>query len=155
MCKISSKHSIRLSLVICVLFFFVCLGTGVLLPRLLPLGLAQAVPAWLSAWQWWGLALFVLLYLALGIMTGADILMFLLLKRVQGGQVFTDRSVALIRAVSWCCFFLSGVLCVLGLWFRLGFFAAFAAVFLGTCLRVVKNVIEEATRIKLEHDLTV
>ena len=32
---------------------------------------------------------------------------------------------------------------------------AFAAVFLGICLRVVKNVLEEGAEIKSENDLTV
>jgi hypothetical protein len=32
---------------------------------------------------------------------------------------------------------------------------AFAALLLGLCLRVVKNVIEEATEIKRENDFTV
>jgi hypothetical protein len=35
------------------------------------------------------------------------------------------------------------------------FFVAFAGIFLGLCVRVVKNVIEEATEIKAENDLTV
>ena len=37
----------------------------------------------------------------------------------------------------------------------IGFVLAFVAILLGLCLRVVKNVIEEATEIKAENDLTV
>ena len=94
-------------------------------------------------------------YLVLGSVLLADGLMFALLLRVRRGKVFTAASVALIRGVSWCCFLLCAAFCGLGIYFLLSFVVAFAAVFLGTCLRVVKNVIEEATEIKSEHDLTV
>lgn len=69
--------------------------------------------------------------------------------------MFTPASVALIRGVSWCCFLLCLVFGVLGKYFLLAYVVALAAVFLGLCLRVVKNVIEEATEIKMENDLTV
>ena len=44
---------------------------------------------------------------------------------------------------------------VLGYYFKLAVVVAVAAIFLGLCLRVVKNVIEKATEIKAENDLTV
>jgi hypothetical protein len=44
---------------------------------------------------------------------------------------------------------------LLGWYFRLALAVGFVAVFVGLCLRVVKNVIEEATLIKSENDLTV
>ena len=43
----------------------------------------------------------------------------------------------------------------IGLYFFIGFVVSGLAFFLGLCLRVVKNVIEEATDIKSENDLTV
>ena len=57
--------------------------------------------------------------------------------------------------MSWCCFLLCLLFGILGIFFLLSFAVAFIAVFLGLCLRVVKNVIEEATQIKDENDLTV
>ena len=36
-----------------------------------------------------------------------------------------------------------------------GLMLAFVSAFLGLCLRVVKNVIEEGTEIKAENDMTV
>ena len=97
----------------------------------------------------------VLAYMALAAMMLADALLFWLLQRVRRGEVFTATSVSLIRGVSWCCFLLSAVFCGLGIYFQLAFIVAIMAVFLGLCLRVVKNVIEEATLIKSENDLTV
>ena len=44
---------------------------------------------------------------------------------------------------------------LLGLYFPLSFAVAFVAVFVGLCLRVVKNVLEEAVVLKSENDLTV
>ena len=81
--------------------------------------------------------------------------MFLLLLRVRAGNVFTMKSVALIRGVSWCCMLLGLIFGLLGIYFQLAFIVAFAGIFLGICLRVTKNVIEQATIIKSENDLTV
>ena len=82
-------------------------------------------------------------------------MLFALLIRVKGGKVFTDKSVALIRGVSWACYLLALSFIGIGFTYNVSFVAAFLAVFLGLCLRVVKNVLEEACRIKNENDLTV
>ena len=82
-------------------------------------------------------------------------MLFVLLLRVKVGKVFTDKSVALIRGVSWACYLLALSYIGIGFTYNLSFAAAFLAVFLGLCLRVVKNVLEEACRIKDENDLTV
>ncbi len=94
-------------------------------------------------------------YLALAASAVADGLLFMLLLRVKKSLVFTPESVALIRRVSWCSFFVGILLCVLGFYYVLCWVLCFAAVLLGLCLRVVKNVIEEAIDIKAENDLTV
>lgn len=96
-----------------------------------------------------------LAYGILAILILANSLLFSLLLRVRAGLVFTEKSVALIRGVAWCCLLLGIVFGLLGIYFQLSFIVAFAAIFLGICLRVVKNVIEEATEIKSENDLTV
>ena len=85
----------------------------------------------------------------------ADALLFMILKRVKGGKVFTAETVSLIRGVSYCCFLVGLLFALLGIYFQLAFIVAFMAAFLGICLRVVKNVIEEATEIKAENELTV
>lgn len=97
----------------------------------------------------------VWVYAVLAIAEVCAVTILLLLLRVRRGLVFTARSVAYIRCVSWGCF-LIGLLSVGATFFvSLAAVVAMAAVFLGLCLRVVKNVIEEATAIKNENDYTI
>ena len=78
-----------------------------------------------------------------------------LLFRVRKRSVFSETSVAMIRLSSWSCLLIA-LLCILVIgYFHMAAVLALAAGFLGLCLRVVKNVIEEATLIKSENDLTV
>lgn len=94
-------------------------------------------------------------YACSAIMATAGISCLMLLLRVRSGNVFTDKTVALIRLISWCCFPAALIFGVLGIWFTVSIGVAFMAFFAGVCLRVVKNVMEEATEIKNENDLTV
>lgn len=100
-------------------------------------------------------ALTVFFYSCLAIVMVADVFIFALILRVRAGGVFTDKTVALIRGIAWCCFLLSAALFGIGLYLKSAFVGAFAAAFLGLCIRVVKNVIEQANIIKSENDLTV
>lgn len=97
----------------------------------------------------------VLAYALLLLIMTADVFLFLLLRRVRSGLVFTAKSVVCIRGVSWCCILMCLVTALLGIYFQLSFFIAFGLLFLGVCLRIVKSTIEEATEIKSENDLTV
>lgn len=98
-------------------------------------------------WAW--------MYLNMSIVEACCISLLMLLLRVRKGLVFTDRSVSCIRFVSWGCILLS-VSCIAVQYFlHMSYAIAFAALLLGLCLRVVKNVIEEATEIKRENDFTV
>jgi hypothetical protein len=97
----------------------------------------------------------IIAYLIILFAAIADIFLFFLLLGVRSGLVFTERSVKLIRGVSWCAICIGVLFSVLGIWFAVSFGVGFAAVFVGICLRVVKNVIEEATQIKAENDLMV
>ncbi|MBQ3481684.1 MAG: DUF2975 domain-containing protein [Oscillospiraceae bacterium] len=94
-------------------------------------------------------------YCVLALAMLADVLLFRLLLVVRAGEVFTSRSVALIRGVSWCAIVISLLFLIAARYFLIALAIAFTAVLLGLCLRVVKNVIEEATAIKAENDLTV
>lgn len=102
----------------------------------------------------------IVIYSALIPVGVADVLLILLLKKVKRAQVFTPVAVALLRGISWCCFAECLILATVGNLL----FAPFApiitsvaavAAFLGIVLRVVKNVIEEATAIKAENDFTI
>lgn len=157
MLKIPSRLSIILSLTLSIIFFIICIVGAVFLPSITDILISvrdsMGIRENMSAEN--RLVVHILAYAVLAVIALADILLFSLLLRVRSGKVFTSASVGLIRGVSWCCCGISAVFAVLGIYFHLAFIVAFAAIFLGLCLRVVKNVIEEATEIKSENDLTV
>ena len=101
------------------------------------------------------IAVTIMLYLILIPAFGADISLISLLRIVNKGNVFTLPSVKLLRFISYCCFAEVLLFCAISKYFILGLVIAFAALFLGIVLRVVKNVIEEAVTIKEENDFTV
>ena len=82
-------------------------------------------------------------------------LLFFLLCVVQRGQVFGSATIRLLSAISWCCFGEGILSLALVMYFQLAFGLAVAACFLGLCLRIVRHVIEEATRLKNENDYTI
>ncbi len=157
MLKIKSNHSITLSIVLSVLFFIGCVVGAFIMPSLteMLIDVTDNIGNRADITNGGRTRVLCLAYAVLAVLVLADALLFSLLLRVRSGLVFTEKSVALIRGVSWCCFLLGAVFCGLGIYFQLAFIVAFAAIFLGLCLRVVKNVIEEATEIKSENDLTV
>ncbi len=157
MLKIPTKASITLSIVFTVAFIFILIGGAFIMPWLVRVlidlpdnmgGRNNILP--LER----GLIL-TLAYTMLGIMGAAGGMLLSLLFRVRSGLVFTAKSVGLIRGVSWCAILLGLTFAALGWYFQLAYFAAFACVFLGICIRVVKNVIEQATEIKAENDFTI
>ena len=157
MLKIPSKVSVTLSLVLAFAVGLVGIVWATVLPKTVRILLEarESVETLVPDICKSELLLTVLAYLALSAVLFADGLMIPLLFRVRDGRVFTSETVALIRGISWCCILLGAVLCLIGLYFTLAFLIAGLAIFLGLCLRVVKNVIEEAVEIKSENDLTV
>lgn len=158
MFKISKKVSLRLSIALSVLLFALCIAGTVVMPTLthLLINARKSIETIFSdSVVFSDTMILILAYMILFVVMLADVLLFLLLLRCNKGLVFTSKSVALIRGVSWCCLLLALVFCVLGIHFHLLFVIAFLAIFLGLCVRVVKNVIQEATVIKNENDLTV
>lgn len=95
------------------------------------------------------------IYLMIAVGVLATIILFLLLKVVSEGEVFSKKATKLLSSVSFCCFFEGLLSLLLVFYFQLVFCVTLAACFLGFCLLIVKNVIEEATRIKEENDFTV
>ena len=157
MLKISQKLSTSLSLVMAVFFFACCVAGLFVLPTLtrLLLNLPDNIGHRGDISQ---LGRTLCLVSAYGIvldMMLADVLAFLLVLRVRRGLVFTDRAVAYIRGISWCCVVLCIPFAFLGYYFLLSWMVCLMALFLGLCLRVCKNAFEEATTIKQENDLTV
>lgn len=81
--------------------------------------------------------------------------MHVLLKRLQQGSVFTGENVKLLRIVSWCCFFAAFLCLGFGFRFPILLVITAAASFVGLIVLVVKNVFQQAIRMKDELDLTV
>ena len=157
MLKINKTRSLYLSIVTSVLLFAVCGLGAALMPRIMETlvrihdtmhGHSTLVPADL-------ILLYLLAYSTLALVVLADGFLLRLLLRVRREQVFTAQSIRLIRSISWCCFFIGILFVAVGVYFRVALCVTLLAAFLGLCVRVVKNVIEEATAIKSENDLTV
>lgn len=157
MLKTSSKVSLIISVSFAVLFFFVCIAGVIFAPTLVDMlikipgdiGIRNEITSQGHMF------VLVMAYFVIAVCLIADILLFDLLMRVRKGKVFTEKSVALIRLIAWCCIALAFIFGALGIYFSLSFIVAFLGLFLGLCLRVTKNVIEEATNIKNENDLTI
>ena len=155
--KISAKSSVILSIVFSVLLFAISAAGAFFIPSLADLAILtrKAVYPDLESGMFDKVFIIILLYLALAVIVTVNIMLIRLLVRVRKGLVFTDISVSLLRYVAWGCFALSAVLCAMTYFFRLSIVVAFLAAFLGSCLRVFKNALEEAMEIKSENDLTV
>ena len=152
MLRISKSLSLTISIVLTALFFVVLMIAAFVLPRFVQLiAPAAARPLGLRD----GVLILIAGYLILALALLADVLLARLLLRVRAGEVFTAKSVALIRGVSWCAIGVSLLFLLTARYFLIALALAFTAMLLGLCLRVVKNVIEEATAIKAENDLTV
>lgn len=157
--KISRSASTTLSYALSILVIPMLVALTVLMPRILhlyvqmvhmpqaasPSSLPDQIP----------LFLWIAVYLGIAIAYAADGAMLMLLHRIRHDQVFTAPNVACLRLLSWCCFGEAGCFFCLGVYFRFSFAVAFAAFFIGVALRVVKNVMEEATALKTENDFTI
>ena len=157
MFKISSKASVNLSLIISGVFFAVLAVVGVFLPSVVKalLRFSGEITARVQVTSTDNAIVLVAAYILLALALLANILLFTLLLQVKGENVFSAKSVSLIRGISWCSIGVGLIFALLTYYFTLSSVIAFAALFLGLCVRVVKNVIERATEIKDENDLTV
>lgn len=81
--------------------------------------------------------------------------LYRLLANLERGQVFVPANVALLRRVSWCC--AGAALLALGgalVWPTM-LLLTVAAGFMALIVRVIKNIFEQAIRMKDELDYTV
>ena len=150
MLKIPSKVSASISLVFAVLIFAALVLLAVFLAPLLSFFMEV-----FSKPEGYFIPTLVLLYTALLPAFAADACLWRLLRNIAGGQIFTDSSVACLRGLSWLCMAETVIFFILGFYYVLMFCLAFAAVFMGIILRVVKNVMEEAAAMKAENDYTI
>lgn len=157
MLKISGKASVNLSLAISGGFFAVLAVVGVFIPSVAKalLKFPGEITSRVETTATDNILVLIAAYLILLLALLANTLLFTLLLQVKGENVFSEKSIGLIRGVSWCSIGVGVVFALLTYYFTLSSVIAFAALFLGLCVRVVKNVIEKATEIKNENDLTV
>jgi len=94
-------------------------------------------------------------YVILAVAVVAVLWILFLLRTVSRGLVFSKRAVGQLNVLMICCFAEGILFGILTPWFQLALCVAIAACLIGLLLRVVTQVIEEATRIKSENDLTV
>ena len=152
MLKISKNLSVTISLVLTVLFFVVLMAAAVILPSFVQL-ISPAAGREIGPNG--RILICAAGYVILALAALADVLLFRLLGLIKRGQVFSAPAVSLIRGVSWCAFGIGVFFMALTFYYLIAIVLSFTAVLLGLCLRVVKNVIEQATEIKSENDLTV
>ena len=150
MLKIDRRTSALISQILCIAAFCVLCTAAVFLPMLL-----KTMMRLFGKPDFLYMPTLIICYVSAVPAFAADIALFLLLRCVKLGQVFTSRSVAFIRLISWCCFAEAVIFFTLGFYYIIGFFAAFVFVFMGLIVRVVKNVIEEAVFLKEENDFTI
>ena len=78
-----------------------------------------------------------------------------LLKNVMADEIFSNRSVALLHQLSLCCLFVA-VICFITIYFCHIFFTfTLGAAFMSLILRVLRNVMGKAVKIKEENELTI
>lgn len=145
------RFSLFLSYAFCVVGFLMTLGMCVALPIL---GIEQiaTVP---NAARFSGVS-YSFSYLILILVLGSDICLFMLLNSISKDRFFTERSVKLLSAISWASIAAGALALPLFLLFiREALFISFIALFLGSVLRVVAEVIRKANAIKEENDATI
>lgn len=148
--KISKKVSNTISRIFTVLIFVLLIAAVFLLPHML----GFLIKAFDKPAEYFTPTV-IILYAVLLPAFAADISLFALLSNIKNNRIFTLSSVSYLRIISWCCMIVGVIFFVLGFYYYMVFLISFASVFMGVILRVVKNVIEEATAIKSENDFTI
>lgn len=158
MLKISTKSSVTLSICISALLFILIIAGAFILPPFVDKAfdikggdLSSSMLVAKSDY----IFILSLGYAVLAVISVINAFLLALLLRVRVGLIFTDKSISLIRMISWCALLLGVIFLVLGIYFLVSYFVGFMCIFIGICIRVVKNVIEEATEIKNENDYTI
>ena len=101
------------------------------------------------------LPLLITLYCAVPFAVVALVCLDMLLRNIRKEQPFITQNVTLLRIISYCCF---GEILIFAYFAVLKPFAAVVMIacgFMGLILRVVKNVFEQAIKIREENDYTI
>ena len=78
-----------------------------------------------------------------------------LLSNIKKDEIFVRMNVTLLRILSYCCMFVGIEYIVVANKYISMLFFAFAALFIGLILRVIKNVFDKAIELREENDYTI
>ena len=81
--------------------------------------------------------------------------LLMLLFNIKKDEIFVQKNVTLLRILPYCCIFVGIEYIILGNKYISMLFFAFAALFIGLILRVIKNVFDKAIEIREENDYTI
>ena len=101
------------------------------------------------------IAIYVVGYLLLLSAAATDVLLIRLLFLVKKGFVFTEKTVSLLKHISFLIMAVGLFFALLTPYFRMACAVGFVIVFVGVVVLVVRTVIDEAVRIKNENDFTI
>ena len=146
----NSMKSVQLSLICTKVVIFLVIVCAIIMPTriaryidLLPIEMSVLYP------------FMAILYLCCIPAMIALICLHMLLVNIKREEVFIRKNVKLLRIISWCCFLVAFIMAFAIYYYLLFGLMAVAVAFIGLILRVVKNVIEEAVRLKDENDFTI
>lgn len=154
---LNRKHSITLSLAVCILF-------AVILTAGLFVG-PWFVRIWFCAYRGWTedssafrdmVELFSACFYPCAVFAYITLYSLIrLLLNIGAEAIFINQNVKYLRRISWCCFAVAGITLVAGFFYVPFFFVMVPAAFVGLMLRVVKNVMQNAVELKTENELTI
>ncbi len=78
-----------------------------------------------------------------------------LLFNIKKEEIFVLKNVKILQLLSYCCIFVGIEYIVFGRKYISMLFFAFAALFIGLILRVIKNVFDKAIELREENDYTI
>lgn len=148
--KSNESFAINVSAVLTVIIFLALTMIAIVIPRA-----TERYLAYKGMGTEHRTLIIILLYISDMIAYVADIALFKLLKDVKTGEVFSAKSVSKLTMLSACCFAEAVCYAALASFFIFSAAIAFAAIFMGAVLSVVRNVIAKAAEIKEENDGTI
>ncbi len=155
------KHSKNLSLFLSIVFslvgFAAILFTAILLPFYVEWKCTNTLSLFTGELPTFAEKVFVYIdgYLLLALALIADGVLLALLWLTKNGEIFTSKAVFFLKIISRLTVLVGVLFALLTPWFKMACAVGFVIIFVGLVVKVVKNVIEEATAIKEENDFTI
>ena len=145
----NAKKSILLSRICVIVFMVLLAAVAVLAPLII-----------LRVFGYTGMAGYFTYFLVtvyVGCVPAALLLIFLfiLLRRIDSGEVFIQKNVDSLRYISWCCFAGAAVSAVSLFYYFPWVMVAVAAAFMGLIVRIVKNIFGRAVALQDDADHTI